>query len=239
MQYHENKRKLLYLFKQYQFAKLLSEKRTETIPICKLPNGSVFALTFPGYKSGIQDKQLIYDYRLDLTADNRTVTLSHVNLIVDLYHKCKNCGVDPNKMRTYLLEAAREDIFRLKGACDELVGSNCGFPESLLDEVEAIHQEIGKRYNRAGNWRPLTIDELFVGMQWIVLQEDINYSMERGFEGRAMPFARYLEAIFVAVRPDHQLDEVIKRTLSHSVVSPWVELDYSFIHSLAPQHGHI
>jgi hypothetical protein len=74
----------------------------------------------------------------------------------------------------------------------------------------------------------LTIEELFKSIKWIVIQEDINYPVSKGYLGRKMPYGRYLEAIHVLEGKGYSLQEVIQRALSHSRPQKWNDMDYTF-----------
>lgn len=77
---------------------------------------------------------------------------------------------------------------------------------------------------------------------WIVLQEDINYPIKEGYQGRKMSFYRYLEAIYcqymdyaAAYNNRHSIEEVIERIYAKYKSKLWKdanEIDYHIIKSL-------
>jgi hypothetical protein len=171
---------------------------------------------FPGLKTTRKpDGMLAYDYRVDL----ERVAISHVNIVVDLYNKTRQ---RPDMTRT--LYHFLKDLFAAPLSGLERVKEIDGFgvtpiSSAEMQGVDSIHRSLGKTYNRSGNmnWN-YSADELRYVISYIVLQEDINYPPP-GYEGRRMPFYRYVEAIMInepAVATSYVLDDVISRTLSHS-----------------------
>ena len=123
-----------------------------------------------------------------------------------------------------------------KGDIDPLIDTNHlskykpGKPPStrVLGKLDEIHKEINKSYNSDGNQWDLEIEELYTAIGWIALQEDINYPQKRGYEGRKMPFSRYLEAVQYAAE-DKPVKKIIHRALSHNRQTNLDDVDYSFI----------
>ncbi len=125
-----------------------------------------------------------------------------------------------------MIKVAQQGAVDLTKAVTMLPYKPVAPPQSLISRVQKAHGNKG--YNKYGNFADLTIEELLSCIKWIVLQEDINYPIARNFEGRKMPFARYLETIFITQNSSHSLEEVIKRALAHSRPKQWREMDYSF-----------
>ena len=96
---------------------------------------------------------------------------------------------------------------------------------TLLAQAETAHKRLSKTFPKAGNAWDLSFPELLGAMKWIALQEDVNYPHG---QGRRMPFARYLEAIYCA---EHQLgvEDVVARALHHRIPAPWPGVDYARI----------
>lgn len=193
-----------------------------------LNNGSQIFIVYPGYKCR-PDRYggYTYDYRVDIVFPHRNnfrTTLSHVNLVVDIYFKCQN---NRGLLRLFDEEFRR---FFVNGT-DELnlnQYEELNIPimnQEFVNEISAIHRRIiyngrPKQYNRNGNRYSLTFEELFESILWISLQEDINYPMPR-FEGRRMPLSRYLETLWTYQENNHNLEEVIRRALSHGRPTRW------------------
>lgn len=190
-----------------------------------LPNGTRISVSFPGYKARITEDDVYFDYRVDICKNRLVTSLSHTNIIADIYHKVTTGNMDAEALENCLL------AFSTTGKIDpqiaeKLNGYICQNPDKgLLDRIKTAHGS--KHYNKAGNMFELTLRELFLSLKWIILQEDINYPMEKGFEGRKMAVNRYLEAIYAAKNSDRSIEEVIERALMHGRPKPWPELDYT------------
>lgn len=229
MSFERIKNKLLGIFDGSSFGDKVAEQGfhvcSELVEQCS--NGTTFTVVFPGYKAKRVGEKMVYDYRVDITKCGTTTALSHANIIVDIYNKIRNGRLDASRFRAILIrffmdadESCMKEVFSLP--------YNAVKPEQeLLQQVKIAHES--KTYNAVGNSFDLTMEELLVSIKWIVIQEDINYPIAKGFEGRRMPLARYLEAIMVADSGGHMLEEVIQRALSHSRPSRWSDISYSFI----------
>jgi hypothetical protein len=195
-----------------------------------LSGGSVVKVVFPGQKASVTSKgKVIYDYRVDIKKQGVRTTLSHANIVVDIYNKCQREKGLIRDLRTLLGNIILEgdvDPYRDTRLCRgyELVEPPGAV---LLERVGRVHEQLGKAFNSVGNQSDLSIEELIAVVKWIALQEDINYPMPR-FEGRRMPFARYLEAIYCA-EGNAEVDNVIRRALTHSRPGRWDGVDYGII----------
>lgn len=190
-----------------------------------LPNGTRISISFPGYKAKIVDGEVYFDYRVDICKNRLVTSLSHTNIVADIYHKVAFGNMDAEALENCLLGFATTGKIDPESAA-KLNGYICQNPDKqFLDQIKKAHG--AKHYNKAGNRFDLTLRELFLSLKWIILQEDINYPMEKGFEGRKMAVNRYLEAIYAAKNPDRTIEEVIERCLTHGRPKPWHELDYS------------
>lgn len=227
MDYQSSLSRLQGIFLQNDFDGLLANKRQHAayVEVGKCLNGSTISISFPGYKAGVGKP----DYRVDLTKEGLTTALSHANIIVDLYNKCKYSGMNYLELRNTLIEQACEGISKPELLQKKLIYTPVSPSEGLKSEAKAAHGL--KKYNADGNRFDLTLEELFVSIKWIVLQEDINYPMPR-YLGRKMPFCRYVEALQVASGNGHTLQEVIQRALSHSRPILWSDMDYSFMNHI-------
>jgi hypothetical protein len=199
-----------------------SRKHAVTTAVDECENGSVISISFPGYKA-TPDKP---DYRVDITKDGVTTSLSHANIIVDIVNKCTAGGMDIQLMKRALKAQAANCAIDYAAFARHLPYTPHPPSVSLLAEARAAHG--GKAYNEQGNKWDLTIEELFKSIKWIVIQEDINYPISRGLLGRKMSYFRYLEAIHVLETKTHSLTEVIQRALSHTKPPKWPDMDYSF-----------
>jgi hypothetical protein len=173
-------------------------------------------ISFPGYKTKIENNKVTYDYRVSLN----NVAISHANIIVDLFNKATQLKEKASILNHYLFDLARNgyNYNREKYLIlDEIIIN----PPSdiLINKVQSIHYDIGKKFGIQGNrnWN-YTLDELSYVIMFIVLQEDINYPPPT-YLGRKMPFSRYLEAVYLAQYPNNgvfTLSDVLKRTLVHN-----------------------
>ena len=235
MDYAASRKKLLKMFDRYPFVEAVESREFHKWQhqVEVLQNGSVVRVVFPGVKA--RARPLRPDYRVDIVKQGIQVPLSHANIIVDIYNKCVRRRELIGELRTLLGNIILEgeiDPYRNTRLLPEY---ESGVPPDalLLDEVEKVHRRLGKKFSRAGNQWDLTVEELVAVIKWIALQEDINYPMPR-YEGRRMPFARYLEAIYCAEAADRDLTEVIRRALVHRRRRPrrWRSVDYSIIDSV-------
>lgn len=244
---------LLTLFNSHNYVADLQAKRTHTTRkvVERCQNGTEIIISFPGYKAMTKQGKVIYDYRVDIKKEAICTALSHTNIIVDIYNKIAVGNMDAKKLSTVLIEVAKEGLLNLSNYQDRLCYQSSLPSEPLKDRAQQAHGS--KFYNRLGNAFDLTIEELFVAIKWIVLQEDVNYPIARGFEGRKMPFARYIESAYVAYNAanclpnnlgvsdinqgtttaNHTLEEVISRALTHSRPKPWPEINYNGINRIS------
>ena len=198
MNYSEMKRFLLTEFKKNNFKELIKqgEKLSKSVILAELENKTIYSVQYPGYKAKISGNKTYYDYRVDIEKNNIKVPLSHVNIIVDLYHKVFKEPLLKNDLLRMLeniyQEGEIDPLFKTKSLQDYQA---INIPsESTIKVLKKIHKDINKRYNSLGNQWDLEIQELYTGIVWIALQEEINYPQELGYEGRKMPFSRYIEA---------------------------------------------
>ena len=203
----------------------------------KVPNhyNLDLVIRYLGMKTKRKNHGLVYDYRVDLNS----IAISHANIILDLYNKASQIPKKTCLLENFLLDLAiNGDEYTLFNH-QELLNHKFSPPdESLINFVDEVHQNQNKKFQREGNkdWNYSMIELAHVIM-WIVLQEDINYPMPK-YEGRRMPFYRYLEAIYCAKNPKdtrHTLKAVIERALSHSRPPLWYKcnIHYNLIRNLA------
>ena len=227
MNFNQSKDTLLQIFDANNFIEDAKKRKYHTtqVPAWHCSNGTEISLSFPGKKSEKKPWGYNYDYRVDTTRNGITVSLSHANIVVDIYNKITRGGMDAQDLRDILIYSMEDTDFDLEGV-EEILTYNPVAPKGgLLNDVRRVHG--GKAFDERGNAKDLTIEELFVSMKWIALQEDINYPIEHGKQGRKMPLARYLEAIHACSNDEHTLGEVVYRTLVHSIPQPWEGVDYS------------
>ena len=221
MNFQQSKNYLLNVFNQNNFVVNFQNKLTHVVKIevecCS--NGSKISISFPGLKTKITDNKVIYDYRVDIAKNGIITALSHANIITDIFNKIVNGGMSSTDLQAKLVEIFKEGNINIEAMITQLPYFPVAPSSSLLTKVRNIHGN--KVYNHRGNSFDLTIEELFYSMKWIVLQEDINYPVANNFEGRKMPFARYMEAIHITQSNSHTLEEVIARALSHSRPPRW------------------
>jgi len=226
------------LMNEFQANDLMSlarkgENHTKEFLAATLSNGSQIFVVYPGYKcKPNRFGGYTYDYRVDIVfpfRDNFRTTLSHVNLIVDIYYKCRNCNellmLLEREFNRFFVSGTNEiDLNRYRVINIPIMDNE------FIDEISTLHRRIiyngrPKQYNSDGNRYSLTFEELFESILWISLQEDINYPMPK-FEGRRMPISRYLETLWTFQTNNHDLEEVIKRALSHTRPTVWADYQY-------------
>lgn len=206
--------------------KLGKNHTTETV-LEKCRNGTIISISFPGYKAYYTNYKTVYDYRVDITKNGVKTSLSHANIITDIYNKIINGKMCPISLKNTLIEAAQQNNnFLITEIEKKLIYTPVNPPFKLKNAIKIAHGS--KQYNEVGNSFDLTMEEFFLSLKWIILQEDINYPIRKRYEGRKMPFARYLETIFITQNNAHSIEEVIRRTLTHSRSSRWSDMDYSF-----------
>ena len=229
MEYQKAKRQLLENFQNNNFeTNLRSSNLHATQSVVEtLPNGTVFSISYPGYKAGVgRNGNIIYDYRVDIVKNGTTTALSHTNIIADIYNKIVNCGMSADDLKNVLIEISQEGSNNIQDIVGRLPYTSATPVQTLCDIIRNAHGS--KTYNNIGNSFDLTVEELLTAIKFIVLQEDINYPIKSGYEGRKMPFERYLETIFITQNTSHTLEEVINRALSHTRPPQWTDMDYSF-----------
>jgi hypothetical protein len=224
---------LIETFISHNFAALYKSGKTKTIWVENTPSGSGIAIAFPGYKTRVaKNGSFYYDYRVVLHKNNCDITLSHVNLIIDIYNKLTRIEMDEELFYQWFIRFIADDHFSLHEAVTSLKFNDLPLCMPDFDKIDKYHQQLNKKYNRAGNRYNLTIDELFIAMKWIVVQEDINYPIEQGFLGRKMAFARYLEVFHCKNCQTHTVKQVVERALTHSRPRNWPDMDYSALENI-------
>jgi len=226
MRFSRNKNQLEKLFEKEEFYNLDDHSKREKVYECK--NGTEIFIVFPGYKASKTN----YDYRVDIKKESEEIPLSHCNIITDIYNKCINDRIDKTKFKYLLIKVFKEDSFDFE-KYEEFVDYNRKEPpkEELLKSIDKAHKS--KSFNRDGNRWDLNFEELFYSIGWIVIQEDLNYPIQEGYEGRKMPLCRYIETIYCSHREDHTIEEVIERTVIHDRrPKKWDEIDYSFLRKI-------
>lgn len=206
------------------------EKHTQNYVIDILSNRTEIIICFPGYKSAPNKfGGYTYDYRVDIkmpTQNGFQTTLSHANIIADICSKC----LDYPTLKPILIESLLE-IYK-NGLTNLMLSDYQDFSvkpirPDIIDIVVSAHTALGKQHNLDGNKFSLSFEELFHSILWISLQEDLNYPMPK-FEGRRMPFSRYLETIW-QIDDNHNLAEVVTRALSHYRPVLWTGHTYPLI----------
>jgi hypothetical protein len=189
-------------------------------------SNSQIQISFPGYKSK-RNKfgKIIYDYRVDLVTDDYRTSLSHVNLLIDLYIKCEHGKLEPVKAMEFLV-----NLFANGNAydCDfeALNFEDFEIGDKIIKEVTSFHSDMGKIYNRLGSNKLLTDEEFSKSLKLIALQEDINYPIRGRIQGRKMCLKRYIETLYLFSDrvQGRTLKDVLQRTLEHRIPDDWPEL---------------
>lgn len=233
MNFNAAQNALLAIFEKYNFKKAVKAnlRHSESVRLLKCRSGSEISVSFPGYKAYSKPSgEMIYDYRIDILKNGISTSLSHANLIVDIYNKIKFGRMFPLGICNALIQLSKENDIDLKQFEADLRYTKKKPSEELLNSVSSWHGE--KKFNRLGNSFDLTLEELFLSIKWIVIQEDINYPIKEGYLGRKMCFSRYLETVFVTHQREYGLENVIRRTLSHTRPDAWPNMDYSFLEDI-------
>lgn len=228
MNFNKSKNMLLQIFNKNNFENHVRNNNTHEFEkvLVTFSNGTEISISFPGYKAIIGRYGVVYDYRVDIKKNNIKTSLSHANIITDIFNKIEYGGMDANTLKEILIGVAKEGEIDIDSIKSKLPYNPTAPKQNLLSRVRNAHGN--KAYNIDGNSFDLTIEELISSIKWIVLQEDINYPIEREFEGRKMPFSRYLETIHITQFESHSLEEVINRALSHTRPIAWNDMDYTF-----------
>jgi hypothetical protein len=190
-------------------------------------------ITYPGYKTTKRGKKIIYDYKVNYQGH----AISHPSIIIDLYSKAIQYPHTANRLKEFLIKLSKAgDNINLEEFEDLANLEYSGPSEEILDIANDTFRELKKSYLITGN-RPwnFSFEDLAFLISWISLQEDINYPMTiKSFQGRMMPFYRYIEAIYSVVnkKDKYSLKKVIKRSLKHSKPNLWEPIDYSEISNL-------
>jgi len=219
MNFNEVNEYLQNLFSEIDFFKVAKQPNglhsyKKTTELCG--DGAYISVSYPGYKAKNGKTR---DYRVNIHRGDFSTSLSHVNIVVDIYNKIQN-GMDVQEFIKALIEFIKDGDINV---INNLHYDACNSPsDDLIAYVVKAHP-VNKieGYNRKGNLFDWTLDELFISIKWIAVQEDINYPNGMG---RKMSFLRYIEAIFVSVDTTHTLGEVINRTLAHNIPDQWKEI---------------
>lgn len=225
MRYRNLKLGLIKKFRSEGFEKLFNENKVNSKTIIVKSDDVELGVSFPGYKTKI-DGNIIkaYDYKVELNE----IAISHVNIVVDLFNKVVQAPHLKNSMEKFLIDVANNGDKVSISKYEDLLKYNFRSPsERLKENIQKFHNIKKKKYLIEGNIRNLTLEELKILITIIVLQEDINYPIEKGYNGRKMSFYRYIEVI-----NGIELNEVISRTLSHQRPKLYTHIDYSKIESL-------
>ena len=219
MSYSVSAARLNQLFAENDYEGRMKSKGPQvTVTVETLSNGSRIQVVFPGYKA----KPGFLDYRVELVKDGITTPLSHMNIVVDLVHKCAQ-GIDVDGLRAALERHAVEGNLDYQ-VLAQLLPYQPGAPSTELRS---------RAGNPRGNEHDLTLEELFSAIHWIALQEDFNYPIANRKSGRKMPYYRYAEALHGVKHGHPTIQELIPRTNFKGFPPPlWTGVDYSFTHKI-------
>ena len=122
-----------------------------------LSDGTALTLAFPGYKSNLQLRgRPVYDYRVDICIRGEEETLSHANIIVDLFAKGQSQPSLIPELRRMLLNVMLEGQIDICEGAERLRSYRCGEPpgEAVLHRAVRVHRSMGKVFNASGNrWK--------------------------------------------------------------------------------------
>ena len=196
---------------------------------------SDFYITYPGYKTYTKKNgTFVYDYRVNF----KGCAISHPSIIIDLYSKVTQHPEKAKRMKEFLIRLSKEgDSINLEDFEDLSSTKFDPVSKAILNETNTIFERLDKAYLKNGNiaWN-FSLEDLTNLISWISLQEDINYPMSIGhYQGRMMPFYRYVESIYCAIakRPSiHNIEKVIERALIHKQPNLWPSINYDEISQL-------
>lgn len=233
MSFQKTKERLEQIFHDHDFASAVraNNRHCYSVVLEHCESGAIISVSFPGYKARIIDNgKVIFDYRIDIVRRGVSTALSHANIIVDIFSKIVSGGIDGAALSKELAVFACSGAFGLDLLTQTLAYTPVAPSAELKTAVNTKHIILNKRYNADGNSSDLTLGELFTSIKWIVAQEDYNYPIKDGYEGRRMCFARYIEAIDAATSNNlEQLLHVVERALSHGRPPKLHSIDYSFL----------
>jgi hypothetical protein len=185
------------------------------------------SLSYPGIKTKRKnDEQISYDYRVDF----KGVAISHTSIILDLYSKTLQYPNLYSRLIEFIIELAHHgNSLDINKYSDLAIIKFAPMDAVILEQSNKIFDSLNKKLliKSNKNWN-FSFCELTHIISWIALQEDINYPISNGYQGRRMPFYRYFEAINCALADSkHSLKEVILRALSHTKPPLW-KLDFNY-----------
>ena len=235
MNFNELKNYLLQLFNtrnfQTHFQNQNLHAEEETIFNCT--NGSSIKITFPGYKSRFQPNRTAYDYKVVLCKQGLEIPLSHTNIITDLYNKVNHGNMNVDNLCDALIHFFQTGVHHFNSLDTYLPYNQTPPSQNIINRVLNAHN--GRNFDSSIHQYDLTLEELFLSIKLISLQEDINYPISNGYEGRKMPLYRYIEALYTtSPNSQYSLEDVIQRTLqtSNRPVLWTNQIDYSFNSSI-------
>jgi len=193
--------------------------RRERIYSCSC--GSNIWILYPGYKAIQNPTSHKYDFRVDLEIENKHVTCSHLNLIVDLFNKGSQRQYSQDQLLELVHSAAfsRPTIFRSQ--------SGTAPSPNIRNQVALACRNLSRVYSEEANKYDLSPEQFCEVAVWIFVQEEMNYPSPK-FRGRSLALERYIEAIHVLDCKVHSLEEVIERALMERGVPPrWNDVDYT------------
>ncbi|MFH1689138.1 MAG: hypothetical protein ABIE42_02740 [Candidatus Eisenbacteria bacterium] len=194
------------------------------------PYGAEIQLRFPGLKTKLYKQPARYDFRVDILRADSSTTPSHASVIADIHNKCllrPDLVADLTLLLHNMFPDSDGDPLDETRHLSDYSSLAPPGPD-LLKAIAHSHAGLGKIFKPAANERDLSVPELIAVVKWITLQEDINYPMEQGFEGRRMPFARYIEAVHSAAS-GRSIEEVVERALMHRRLQLWEGVEYGVI----------
>ena len=205
-------------------AELLRRRTT----VLTFQDGARIELVYPGLKAGPthQIKRYQYDFRVDLCdSKGRSCTISHAEIVLDLYTKVARKEMSYQQGRTLL-----RDIRDGRTPNEEPYVKR-EIPKSYLEVCRAVHEKMNKQFRRTSQTElpPFQIATVLI---FILAQEEANYpsyinGKQTPFSGRSLALDRYSEAIWAAAHAPKRLEEVLLRTLQeYGRPKRWEEVLY-------------
>jgi len=180
-------------------------------------------IEYPGTKIKQTDEKIYFDYKVILKNPFVNQALSHEHIIIDLCNKCHN-NVSSDDLKTMIIGLFTNGL-NLKLA-RKFSNYKCN---KVSEDLVTAFQNSVKGFKPLPDNYELSFDELITNMFWISLEEDFNYPMSEGKDGRKMSISRYIEALHCYTITTHSIPEVLWRDKSSKSPSQWKDLDYSFL----------
>ena len=186
-------------------------------------------ITYPGFKTKIEDNEIRYDFRVNFD----DVPVSHPEIILDLYNKALQQDEQTSRRWKNFLEslAVDGDEMHLEEFSDLGQITYQKPSNQLIEKLRIELANMGKsNLIKADSNFNFSLEQLKILIIWIALQEDMNYPINRRqYEGRRMPFKRYIEALYTGVKKQNLICVLNRAVVKEKRFDNWPKVDYSKI----------